>query len=109
MKFFNLIIHLRAVGVLLLLLALLNLFLPRRFGWKAELTKVSLLVRQVFVVHCAFIILILTLMGVLCAFFAPLLLSNPLGSILLFGLGLFWATRLAVQFFFYSPQLWRGN
>ncbi len=102
--------HLRVVGILLMLLAMLNLFLPKRFGWGAELAKVSLLTRQVFIVHCVFIVLVLVMMGVASFWYAPLLVARtPLATVVLFGLAAFWLLRLAMQFFFYSPKLWRGN
>ncbi len=103
-------IHLRTVGTLLLCLAVLNLFLPRHFGWPAELQRLTLLTRQVFIVHCCFIILTLVFMGTLALFFTPLLLERtPLARIVLFGLAFFWSIRLVFQWFVYSPTLWRGN
>lgn len=106
----NLDLPIRIAGVCLILLAILNLFVPRRFGWPAELQRLSLFTRQVFVVHCLFIVLILTLMGILSLFFAHTLLEpSPLAALILGGLSLFWLLRLGVQFFFYSPKLWRGN
>ena len=106
----NLDVHLRVVGTLLLMLAGLNLLLPRRFGWRAEIAKLSLLTRQIFIVHCIFIGLILLLMGVLSLCFASLLVQHtPLATVVLAGLSVFWVLRLLMQFFFYSPKLWRGN
>jgi hypothetical protein len=106
----NLELHLRIVGVLLLALAVLNCFVPRRFGWPAELRGRSLLLRQVFSVHSFFIILVLVMMGILSLLFAPALLERTaLAPIILGGLAIFWTTRLVFQFFVYSPELWRGN
>lgn len=106
----NMELHLRIVGVLLLMLAGLNLLLPRRFRWGAELAKLSLLTRQIFVVHCVFIFLVLVMMGILSLGFAPLLVQRtPLATVVLMGLAVFWVVRLLMQFFFYSPKLWRGN
>jgi hypothetical protein len=106
----NLELHLRITGIFLLFLAVLNLFIPKRFGWPTEIQRLSLFTRQVFVSHCFFIILLLTFMGLLTFLYAPNLLThNPLSTALLFALALFWTLRLAAQFFFYSPKLWRGH
>jgi hypothetical protein len=106
----NLEVHPRVVGMLLLMLAGLNVLLPRRFGWGTELAKLSLLTRQIFIVHCVFIFLVLVMMGVLSAVFAPLLMGRtPLATVVLSGLTVFWVVRLLMQFFFYSPKLWQGN
>lgn len=103
-------LHLRIIGILLLMLALLNVFVPRRFGWGAEIQRLTLFTRQVFVVHCFFIILTLAMMGLLSLLFAPALLQRtPLTTAILGALAFFWLARLFIQFFYYSPALWRGN
>jgi hypothetical protein len=106
----NLELHLRLAGALLIVLAGFNLLLPRRFAWPAELQRLTLLTRQVFWVHLFFIVLLLAMMGLLTLAFAPALLARtPLATVVLAGLSLFWIARLFVQFFVYSPALWRGN
>jgi hypothetical protein len=106
----DLSLHLRIVGICLLALVLLNTLLPRYFAWGAELAKVTLITRQVFIVHAIFICLVLLMMAILSLFFTPLLLQpTPLASVLLGGLAFFWAFRLAAQFLIYSPKLWRGD
>jgi hypothetical protein len=50
------------------------------------------------------------MMGLLTLLFAPVLLQpSSLTTAILGGLAFFWLVRLAFQFFFYSPALWRGN
>ena len=103
-------VHLRVAGALLLTLACMHVFFPRRFDWPADLAKLSLLNRQIFIVHCVFIVLILLLMAALSIFAAPLLLRrDPLAAVVSGGLAFFWFCRLVAQFFVYSPKLWRGN
>jgi hypothetical protein len=85
-------LHLRIVGVLLLALTAMNLcIVPRRFGWKQEMARLSLLNRQIFQVHAGFICVVLVMMAVLL------------------GLGGFWFVRLLTQWLVYSPQVWRGH
>jgi hypothetical protein len=95
---------------LLLLLAALNLYVPRRFGWAAELQRLSLFTRQVFVVHAGFIVLTLVLFGLLSLALADELLEpSSLARAVLAGLTLFWLARLLVQWLFYDRSLWRGK
>src|SRR5215204_4630377 len=105
-----LILHLKLVGLLILGLCVLNFFLPKRFNWKEELARLSLINRQIFLVHCAFIVLTCAMFGLLSLFFTPLLLERtPLARLVLAGLTTFWALRLFMQLFVYSPALWRGR
>ncbi len=106
----NLASHLATAGLLQLGLAASHFWLPKRFGWKEELEKLSLLNRQIFIVHCLFIVLILLLFGGLSLFFGGLLLqSEPLARVVLGGLVVFWGVRLYAQWFIYDNALWRGR
>ena len=101
--------HLRIVGSLLIVLALLHFYFPRYFDWKRDFAKVSAINRQMFYVHSFFTAFIVFLMGVLCLTSSEELISTVLGKHICLGLGLFWTARLIVQFFVYSSKLWRGK
>lgn len=103
------IIHIRIAGSLLICLAFLHLVFPRYFKWRHELGNLSLINRQIVFVHTFFIGLSLLLMGLLCLFYSKPLLTTSLGHVICFGLGVFWLARLLVQFFVYSPLLWKGK
>ncbi len=101
---------LRLAGISLILLAAIHVFFPKRFRWREEFSKVSLLNRQIFYVHCFFICLVLFLMGALCAARPLALLEpTPLGVLVSGGLAVFWLLRLAAQWFFYDSKIWRGR
>ena len=102
-------IHLKAVGILLVLLALVHIALPRYFRWENEFISVSLITKQRFYVHTFFIAFVVLLMGLLCLVCASELLTTNLGKVLCIGLFLFWVTRLAFQFFVYSRKVWMGK
>jgi hypothetical protein len=103
-------LHLKAVGILILSIVCLNFALPRHFGWKQELSRISLLTRQVFIVHCLFIIITCTMFGLLALLYTPALLQpTPLARLVLAGLTIFWSVRLFVQLFVYDASLWRGD
>lgn len=60
-------------------------------------------------IHTFFIALSLLLMGLLCITSAQELMSTPLGEKVSMGLAVFWIARLAMQFFGYSSELWKGK
>ena len=59
--------------------------------------------------HTFFIALTVFLIGLLCLTSAKDLMETPIGRTVTFGIGVFWAIRLFVQLFVYSPKLWKGK
>lgn len=102
-------VHLKLTGVILVILGLVHIIFPKYFKWKDELKRVSLINKQMMYVHTFFIALVLILMGVLCIDSSHELITTKLGGRISFGLSLFWIARLVIQFFGYSPELWRGK
>ena len=102
-------IHLKIIGVLLIILALIHIIFPRYFSWNRELQTLSLINRQMMTVHTFFIALTVFLMGVLCLTSSNELVQTDLGNKIAVGLGVFWFARLFIQFFVYSPSLWLGK
>ncbi|RYY41497.1 MAG: hypothetical protein EOO08_01780 [Chitinophagaceae bacterium] len=103
------LLHLNIIGCVLLCLALLHGIFPRYFRWREELAGLSLMNRQMMTIHTFFIAVTVAGMGVLCLVAGDDLLNTPLGRKVCFGFAFFWALRLGIQFFGYSPQLWRGK
>ena len=101
--------HLKAIGILLMALASVHIIFPKYFNWKEELRSLSLINRQMMLVHTFFIVLTIFLMGLLCVTSAHALVHTPLGKNISLGLGIFWTIRLLVQLFGYSSKLWRGK
>ncbi|WP_348535529.1 hypothetical protein [Portibacter lacus] len=102
-------IHFQIIGVLLMILAWVHVVFPRYFNWKENLQSLSLMNRQMMMVHTFFIALTVFLMGLLCFTSANELVETKLGKSISLGLGIFWVIRLYFQFFVYSPKLWRGK
>jgi len=101
---------LRIAGVLLILLAVVHVTFPKRFQWAEELARLSLLNRQIFLVHVFFIVVLVGSMGVLSAVFTDALLErSKLARLVTAWLCLFWLTRLVFQWFVYDPSLRRGS
>lgn len=102
-------LNIKIAGLLLIGLAAMHVFFPRRFGWKAEFASIGLLSRQMMYVHTFFIALTILLMGVLCLTSSGELLTSSLGHRISLGFALFWFARLVIQFFGYSSELWKGK
>jgi len=102
-------IHYKIIGVLLMALAVVHVIFPKYFKWKEELKSLSLINRQMMTVHTFFIALVVFLMGLLCLTSTTDLIETKLGKTISLGLGIFWSTRLFIQFFGYSTELWKGK
>lgn len=102
-------IHYKIIGVLLMALALVHVIFPKYFKWQEELKSLSLINRQMMTVHTFFIALVVFLMGLLCLTSTTDLIETKLGKTISLGLGIFWSTRLFIQFFGYSTELWKGK
>ncbi|WP_064967092.1 hypothetical protein [Tenacibaculum ovolyticum] len=102
-------IHLKIIGVLLIVLAFLHIGFSKYFNWKEELSTLSLINQQMMQVHTFFIAFVVFLIGVLCFTSTKEIIETNLGRKIAFGLSLFWFVRLVFQFFVYSPMLWKGK
>lgn len=102
-------IYLKIAGIILIVLGIVHVAFPRRFNWKTDLAGLSLINRQMMVVHTFFIALTVFMMGILSLFYSVQLLTNPFGKVISMGLAIFWFIRLVFQFFVYSKELWRGK
>jgi len=104
------LLHLRIVGFVMGALVLVNLFVPGRYRWREEMARLSLLNRQVFQAHAVFLVLTLALFSALLLTCADALIeSTRLSRAVLIGLTIFWALRMLMQWWFYSPAIWRGH
>ena len=102
-------IYLKIAGVILIILGIMHIAFPRRFNWKDELQPLSLINRQMMMVHTFFIALTVFMMGILSLVYSAELLTNPFGKVISLGLAVFWFIRLVFQFFVYSRELWKGK
>ena len=102
-------LHLKIIGSLLIVLALAHIGFPRHFKWKEELKSISIINRQMMYFHSFFIAFAVFLMGLLCMTSSSELIGTVLGKRISLGLGLFWTTRLFIQFFGYSSKVWKGK
>jgi hypothetical protein len=102
-------LHLKIIGFVLIVLAIVHGIFPRHFDWKKELSSLSLINKQMMYVHTFFIAVVVFLMGFLCLTSSNELIETSLGKRICLGFGIFWAIRLIIQFFGYSSELWKGK
>ena len=87
-----------------------NFLLPRRLDLRANLARLPIFLRQVFLVHWLYILLVLAGFSALCFWFADDLAgASPLGRFLSGAIALFWLLRLLLQLFYYDAELRRRN
>ena len=93
-----------------LLIAASNFFLPRKLRYRENLDRVAPIIRQIFVVHAAYIVGVLLLFAALTLGFASELASGRgLGRFLAAGICVFWLFRAPVQLLYYDASLRRTN
>ena len=102
-------VHFKIIGALLIVLAAAHIVFPKYFKWDVELKLLSIINRQMMLVHTLFIALFILLSGILSFTSAHELVNTNLGKNVSLGFGVFWLCRLFVQFFGYSPILWKGK
>lgn len=97
-------------GFVQLAIASANLFLPARLNYKENLSRVSPIIRQIFVVHSVYIVGVVLLFAVLTFGFAAELASgHGLGRFLATSIAVFWLFRAPVQLLYYDATLRREN
>ena len=97
-------------GLVQVAIAFANFFLPAKLRYRENLSRVSPIIRQIFVVHSAYIVGVVLLFAALTFGFAGELASgHGLGRFLAAAIGLFWLMRVPVQLLYYDATLRRGN
>lgn len=66
----------RVAWVFLILLAIAHAAFPKRCHWSEELPRLSLFNRQMFLVHCFFVVLVIGSMGILSCLYTNALLER---------------------------------
>jgi hypothetical protein len=97
-------------GFVQLAIASANFFLPAKLNYKENLSRVSPIIRQIFVVHSVYIVGVVLLFAVLTFEFAGELASgHGLGRFLAAAIAVFWMFRAPVQLLYYDATLRKEN
>ena len=86
-----------------------NFVAAKRWRYAENLAEVKTMVRQVFYVHCAYIVALIAALALLCLGWPQRFLEPGMGRLVSGFFGLFWASRVIVQLCYYDPEERRGN
>ena len=100
---------LRIAGLMMVGLIVANFVAAKRFRYAANLESSDTIVRQIFYVHCGYIILILGALALLCLAWPGMLMDEGMGRMVCGFFALFWGSRVAVQLSYYDPELRRNE
>lgn len=97
-------------GFVQLAIAAANFFLPRKLKYRENLSHVSPIIRQIFVVHSFYIVgVVLLFAAVTFGFTGELASGHGLGRFLAAAIAVFWLARAPVQLLYYDAALRREN
>lgn len=106
----NLLLLLWLAGFVQLAIASANLFLPAKLKYRENLSRVSPIIRQIFVVHSIYIVgVVLLFAAATFAFAGELASGRGLGRFLAVAISVFWLLRAPVQLLYYDATLRREN
>ena len=99
-----------AAGALQLVIIAANFVLPKKLQCRENLARVSPMIREVFIIHWVYIVLVLGIFTSLSFWFAPELAgASRLGRYLSAVIAVFWLLRVPIQLFFYDPDIRKQN
>jgi len=105
-----LLVWIQIAGAVQLAIGLANLPLASRLQYRKNLAGASEIVRQIFYVHAAYIVLVVLGFAALSLLFPDELVSGrPLGRFLSTFLAIFWLLRVPIQLFYYPVEIRRQN
>ncbi len=106
----GLLLLLWLAGFVQVAIASANLFLPAKLKYRENLSRVSPIIRQIFVVHSVYIVgVVLLFAAVTFSFAGELASGRGLGRFLAAAIAVFWLLRAPVQLLYYDAALRRDN
>lgn len=106
----GLLLLLWLAGFVQVAIASANLFLPAKLKYHENLSRVSPIIRQIFVVHSVYIVgIVLLFAAVTFGFAGELVSGHGLGRFLAASIAVFWLLRAPVQLLYYDATLRREN
>jgi hypothetical protein len=97
-------------GIVQVAIASANLYLPSKLRYRENLSRVSPIIRQIFVVHSVYIVgVVLLFAAVTFGFAGDVASGQGLGRFLAAAMALFWLVRAPVQLLYYDATLRQEN
>jgi hypothetical protein len=91
-------------------MVLANFYLPSKLRYRENLARVTPMIRQIFMVHAAYVVGIVFLFVVVTITFSQDLSSgHGLGRFLAAAMCVFWFCRIPLQLFYYDASIRRAN
>lgn len=87
-------------GIYCIGMAVFHSFFTRLFDWKNELTKMNVANRAIIQITNLRLIYLFVFVGLICFIFPKELTTTPMGRFFMFGMAIFWFTRMIEQFIF---------
>ena len=104
----TLVTLIRIAGAVQIGIVAANAVIPSTLRYREGLRGVPPIIRQIFIVHAIYIVLVLVIFGGLCLLFAPeLAAGGALGRYLSAALAIFWGLRVFLQLLYYDPVVRR--
>jgi hypothetical protein len=98
---------LRLAGLICIGLVVANFVAAPRLGYARSLAGAETVVRQIFYVHCGYIVFLIAALAVLCLGWPELLLEDGMGKVVSGFFAIFWGSRVIVQLTYYDRELRR--
>jgi len=95
---------LRLAGLICVGLVVANFVASRRLGYARSLAGAETLVRQIFYVHCAYIVMLISGLAILSLGWPELFLEPGMGRVVSGFFAVFWGSRVVVQLTYYDPK-----
>jgi len=106
----HLIPAIQFAGLVQVLIAFANIFIPKKLAYAENLKKLSPIVRQVFIVHSVYIVWVLLTFSTLCFLYPSELASGKgLARFMSSWMALFWGIRVFIQRFYYDDAAKKLN
>ena len=106
----GLLLLLWVAGFVQVAIASANFVLPTKLNYRENLSRVSPIIRQIFVVHSVYIVGVVLFFAVMTFGFARELASgHGLGRFLAASIAVFWLLRAPVQLWYYDAKLRKQN
>lgn len=91
-------------------IAFANVFLPRKLNYRENLSRISPIIRQIFIVHSFYIVgVVLLFVAVTLGFAGELAGGHGLGRFLAAAIAIFWLVRAPLQLIYYDASLRKEN
>ena len=102
---FNIQTFLFLAGISQIILVFGSLAIPKVLNWKGELKKVQTLIKQMFWIYAAYILVINLCFGLLSVFaFTELTDKSLLAKVITGFIAVYWISRVLIQFLYFDRE-----